>query len=146
MTSLPKKPGYLYASGQSNPYYRETESWRAAEEHARTALGLIIESKVRGLAKKAREGYQTFTDLTIIKVSTDVQLNRAQIIARWKHPEYQTCHALVRMPFSANKESITNLVKSILAEEPQEAPTEKSQAEVIQEAFDELDRLTSPEK
>jgi hypothetical protein len=142
VTSLPREPGYLYASGQSNPYYRETESWHAAEEHARVALALTLESKVRGLAKKYRENAQIAVDSTVIVVSTDVQLNRAQVVARWKHPEYHAYHVLVRMPFSANTEAITNLVKSILAEESQEKLPQKSQEEIIQEAFDQLDQLT----
>jgi hypothetical protein len=142
VTSLPREPGYLYASGQSNPYYRETESWHAAEEHARVALALTLESKVRGLAKKYRENAQIAVDSTVIVVSTDVQLNRAQVVARWKHPEYHAYHVLVRMPCSANTEAITNLVKSILAEESQEKLPQKSQEEIIQEAFDQLDQLT----
>ena len=151
MTVLPKEPGYLYASGQSNPYYRETESWRSAEQHARVALALNLESSVQGLIKRqtGRDGgrFGTLEDSTLIKITTDVQLNRAQVVARWKHPEYKTCHVLVRMPLSANTEAITNLVRSVLAEEPQaEEVSQKSQEEIIQEAFDELDRLTSPEE
>lgn len=142
MTSLPREQGYLYASGQSNPYYRETESWRAAEEHARVALAWTIESKVRGLAKKYKENARGSVHSIAIKVSTDVQLNRAQVVARWKHPQYHFCNVLVRMPLSANAEAITDLVKSILAQESQEEPPQESQAEIIQEAFDQLDQLT----
>jgi len=146
MTSLPREPGYIHASGQSNPYYRETESWCAAEENARTSLALTLESKVRGLTKKYREDAGPTLDSTIITVSTDVQLNRAQVVARWKHPEYHTCHVLVRMPFSANTEAITNLVKSILTEESQQEPTQKSQEEIIQETFHQLDRVNNTEE
>jgi hypothetical protein len=151
VTVLPKEPGYLYASGQSNPYYRETESWRSAEHHARVALALNLESSVQGLIKRytIRDGghFEMLEDSTHIKITTDVQLNRAQVIARWKHPEYQTCHVLVRMLLSANTEAITDLVRSVLAEEPQaEEVSQKSQEEIMQEAFDELDRLTSPEE
>jgi hypothetical protein len=99
VTSLPKGPGYIYASGQSNPYYRETESWRSAEEHARVALALNLESNLRGLIRREtiREGgrLHALGDSTIIVVNTDVQLNRVQIVARWKHPKYRTCHVLV---------------------------------------------------
>ena len=82
-----------------------------------------------------------------ITISTDVQLSRAQVVARWKHPEHQACHVLVRMPLLANTEAITDLVKSVLTdEEPQEKTPQKSQEEIIQEVFDELDRLTAPKE
>lgn len=131
VTALPSAPGYLYASGQSNPYYREANSWRAAEKHARIALALSLESKVRGLAKELETQMAT-----ISTVSTDVQLNRIQVVARWKHPVYHTCHVLVRMPLSANRAAVTSLVKSIL---PQ-AQAKPSPEEIIQRAFDELEQ------
>ena len=61
---------------------------------------------------------------------------------------------LVRMPVSANSESVANLVRSVLAEDakkeaqkkPKETASQKSQMEIIQEVFDELDRLTNPEQ
>ena len=146
VTSLPMESGYMYASGQSNPYYRETNSWRAAEEHARIALALNLESKVRGLAKELDVQTTTGSGSNIITVSTDVELNRVQVVARWKHPEYNTCHVLVRTPLSANTEAITGLVRSVLVEESQEEVPQKSREERIQEVFDELDRLTDPEK
>ncbi len=131
VTALPSVPGYLYACGQSNPYYREANSWRAAEKHARIALALSLESKVRGLAKELETQMGT-----ISTVSTDVQLNRIQVVARWKHPVYHTYHVLVRMPLSANRAAVTSLVKSILPQ-AQEKP---SQEEIIQRAFDELEQ------
>ena len=94
----------------------------------------------------------------VINISTDVQLNRAQVVARWKNSEYGACHVLVRMPVSANTESIKNLVRSVLAEaaqkdsqkeskeKPQEGVVKKSQQEIIQEVFDELDRLAYPDQ
>lgn len=143
VTVPPKEPGYLYASGQSNPYYREVNSWRSAEEHARRQLALILEANVRGLAK----GQRMAVGRSNITISTDVQLSRAQVVARWKHPEHQACHVLVRMPLLANTEAITDLVKSVLTdEEPQEKTPQKSQEEIIQEVFDELDRLTAPKE
>jgi hypothetical protein len=141
VTSLPKKPGYLYASGQSNPYYRETTSWSEAEKRARMELALILESKVWGLIKKERTHRQILEDSTVIDVSTDVQLSNTQVVARWKHPEHHFYNVLVRMPLSANIEAITNLVGSALAEDTQEQPSERPQEEIIQELFDELDQL-----
>ena len=134
MTTPPKEPGYLYALGHSNPYYREVNSWRTAEKRARIALAFNLKSKIRGLAKKLDSSMET-----ISTISTDVQLNRVQVIARWKHPEDNTCHVLVRMPLSANYEAIKNLLKSALSKKKQK---ELSREEIIQRAFDELDRAT----
>ncbi|HIE30155.1 TPA: hypothetical protein EYP66_23055 [Candidatus Poribacteria bacterium] len=135
VTTLPKKSGYMYALGHSNPYYREVNSWRIAEKNARISLALSLESKVRGLAKQLNASMDT-----ISTVSTDVQLNRVQVIARWKHPEHNACHVLVRMPLVANEEAIKNLLKSALSKKEQQQ--ELSQEEIIQRAFDELDRST----
>lgn len=137
MTTNPKESGYLYASGNSNPYYREVNSWRIAEKRARIALALSLESKVRGLAKKLNASMET-----ISTISTDVQLNRVQVIARWKHPKDKTCHVLVRMPLSANSEAIKNLLKSALSKKEQQ---ELSQEEIIQRAFDELEKSVEPQ-
>jgi len=107
MANLPEEPGYIFALGHSNPHYREVNSWRVAERHAHIALALNLESKVQGLAKKLNASMET-----ISTISTDVQLNRVQVISRWKHPEHNTCHVLVRMPLSGNEEAIKNLLKS----------------------------------
>lgn len=133
ITTPPKEPGYLYAIGNSNPYYREVNSWRIAEKRARITLAFNLESKIRGLAKKLNTSMET-----ISTISTDVQLNRVQVIARWKHPEHKTCHVLVRMPLSANEEAIKNLLKSALSKKEQKQQ-DLSQEEIIQRAFDELE-------
>jgi hypothetical protein len=133
VTTLPKESGYLYAIGNSNPYYREVNSWRVAEKNARIALALSLESKVRGMAKELNASMET-----ISTISTDVQLNRVQVIARWKHTEYNTCHVLVRMSLSANEEAIKNLLKSALSQK--EGQQKLSQEEIIQRAFDELEK------
>jgi len=151
---IPKKPGYLYASGESRLYFRETTSWELAENRARATLALSVESKVRSLTRRYTEDTRVIAASDVIDITTDVQLNRAQVIARWKYPKYEACHVLVRMPVSANSESVANLVRSVLAEdakkeaqeEPKEATSQKSQMEIIQEVFDELDRLTNPEQ
>jgi len=135
MTNLPEEPGYVFALGYSNPYYREVNSWRVAEKHARIALALNLESKVRGLAKKLNASMET-----ISTISTDVQLNRVQVIFRWKHPQNNTCHVLTRMPLSANSEAIKNLLRAALSQK--EGQGELSQEEIIQRAFDELNRET----
>jgi len=135
MTNLPEEPGYIFALGHSNPYYREVNSWCIAEKHARIALALSLESKVRGLAKKLNSSMDT-----ISTISTDVQLNRVQVISRWKHPQNNTCHVLVRMPLSANSEAIKNLLKSALSQK--EGKQKLSREEIIKRAFDELEKST----
>jgi len=92
-TDIPREPGYIYASGQSNLYRRESDSWRNAEKSARIALALSVETKVQGLIKR----FEDQTTFSISAADTDTQLNNIQIIARWKHPEMNTCHVLVRM-------------------------------------------------
>jgi hypothetical protein len=87
---------------------------------------------------------------TISTISTDVQLNRIQVIARWKHPEDNTCHVLVRISLSANEAAIKNLLRSVLSPKNQKqetSPVERSDIptigkEVIQQAFDELEKAT----
>ena len=133
ITTPPKEPGYLYAIGNSNPYYREVNSWRIAEKRARITLAFNLESKIRGLAKKLDSSMET-----ISTISTDVQLNRVQVIARWKHPEDNTCHVLVRVPLSVNEEAIKNLLRSALSKKDQKQ--ELSPEELIQRAFDELEK------
>jgi len=158
VTALPAKPGYVYTVGASNLYYRETISWSLAEKRARESLALAVESEIWSLTRRFMENARMIAGHDVINISTDVQLNRAQVVARWKNPEYGACHVLVRMPISANTESIKNLVRSVLAEsaqkesqkeskeEPQEGVVKKSQQEIIQEVFDELDRLAYPDQ
>jgi hypothetical protein len=152
---LPKSPGYIYASGESELHYRETTSWNLAERSARETLALSVESTVWTLTKRYRENARVVDyDYGITNITTDVQLNRAQVVERWKDIEYGVCHVLVRMPVSANSESVANLVRSVLAEEakkdlekePKEETQRKSQQEIIDEVFDELDRLTNPDQ
>ena len=158
VTALPAKPGYMYAIGESNLYYRETTSWSLAEKRARESLALAVESEIWSLTRRLMENARMIAGHDVINISTDVQLNRAQVVARWKNSEYGACHVLVRMPVSANTESIKNLVRSVLAEaaqkdsqkeskeKPQEGVVKKSQQEIIQEVFDELDRLAYPDQ
>ena len=131
ITDLPKESGYLYALGHSNPYHREVNAWRTAEKHARIAIALSLESKVRGLAKKLNASMET-----ISTISTDVQLNRVQVISRWKHPQNKTCHVLVRMPMSDNAEAIKNLLRAALSQK--DGKQKLSREEIIKRAFDEL--------
>jgi len=92
VAKLPEEPGYIYATGGANLYYREIDSWRRAERIARAALAFTIEAKVKGLI-------QRFDDqmLSISIVNTDVQLNNVQVVARWKSRELNTCHVLARV-------------------------------------------------
>jgi len=106
VTVLPTKPGYLYASGQSKLYYKETSSWQLAERRARIALALSLESKVLSLTKKYKEDAGSAIDSTVTTVGTDVQLNDAQVVARWKQPEYEACYVLVGMPLSVGESKI----------------------------------------
>lgn len=138
LTNLPKEPGYLYASGHKRPFYRETNSWSEAERHARTELALMLESKVRSAVHR----YQMSVAASFISVSTDIQLEHAQVIARWKHPEHNYCNVLVKMPLSKAKKTIARRADVILPSEH----SQKSREQIIQEAFDELEREINPEE
>jgi hypothetical protein len=92
MTALPKEAGYIYATGESSLYFRETDSWRIAEKKARLALALCIEAKVKNLVKSLDNQM-----VTISQVSTDVHLNNVQVVERWKNMEMGSCHVLLRM-------------------------------------------------
>lgn len=99
VSELPQDPKYIYASGSSNIYLRETESWRLAEANARIALAFAIEARVKGLvAESDLESYSTSI------VSTDIQLENVQIVSRWKDLNQKSCHVLVRTRYPYTRE------------------------------------------
>jgi len=92
VTDPPKDERYIYATGESNLYLREIDSWKKAERNAIIALAFIVDAKVKSLiADSEMESYNTSS------ISTDTELKNVQLISRWKDEKQKTCHVLVRM-------------------------------------------------
>ena len=108
LTNLPSDDRYIYARGHSNAYFREENSWKRAEQNARIALALSLETKVHQLTKRLNR------DMEMAAMNrVDIRLNWSQVVSRWKHPEDQTCHVLIRMPIHAREKSIEEIIKSV---------------------------------
>jgi len=106
ISKLPKKPGFVYAVGQSSPQFHEEETWQLAEYNARVGLALSFVSHLRSLGKR-QEGDITTTSA----VKTDAVLRRVQVIERWFDPENRIPYVLVRMPLKDNSEAVMDYAK-----------------------------------
>ena len=93
----PKKPGFVYAVGQSSPQFHEEETWQLAEYNARVGLALSFVAQLRSLGKRLDQGLSTAS-----AVKTDVVLRRIQVVERWYDPENRIPYVLVRMTLKDN--------------------------------------------
>lgn len=98
VSKLPKKPGFVYAVGQSSPQFHEEETWQLAEYNARVGLALSFVSQLRSLGKKLDKNLNTAS-----AVKTDVVLRRIQVVERWFDPENRIPYVLVRMTLKDNR-------------------------------------------
>ena len=106
VSKMPKKPGFVYAVGQSSPQFHEEETWQLAEYNARVGLALSFVSELRSLGKKQDKSLSTAG-----AVKTDAVLRRVQVIERWFDPEHRIPYVLVRMPVKDNSEAVMDYVK-----------------------------------
>ena len=117
VTKLPKELSYLYATGESTLYFREMDSWRAAERKAILALAFSMGGKIRDLVKSLDDQM-----VNISSISVDNELSNIQVIARWKNLELGTCHVLMKMEVS--NEIITRNIKQLDQSEESEQDKE----------------------
>ncbi len=96
---MPRKPGFVYAVGQSSPQFHEEETWQLAEYNARVGLALSFVAQLRSLGKRLDKGLSTAS-----AVKTDVVLRRIQVVERWFDPENRIPYVLVRMTLKDNED------------------------------------------
>ncbi|MBL7082579.1 MAG: hypothetical protein ISS41_02970 [Candidatus Aminicenantes bacterium] len=106
ISKLPKKPGFVYAVGQSSPQFHEEETWQLAEYNARVGMALSFVAQLRSLGKRQDKSLSTAG-----AVKTDVVLRRVQVIERWFDPENRIPYVLVHMPLKDNSEAVMDYAK-----------------------------------
>jgi len=134
----PQRTGFLYAVGQCNPQYHEEDAWQLAEHDARINLALSLVAQLRSLVKKLD---RTLNIITTVK--TDVVLNRAQVDERWIDPQNGIPYVLMRMRLRDNTDSFINQLRKIVPPQPNHKD-KWTQEEIIQKAFEELDKGQLP--
>jgi len=106
ISKLPKKPGFVYAVGQSSPQFHEEETWQLAEYNARVGMALSFVAQLRSLGKRQDKSLSTAS-----AVKTDAVLRRVQVIERWFDPENRIPYVLVHMPLKDNSEAVMYYAK-----------------------------------
>jgi hypothetical protein len=138
LKELPKTRGYLYAIGNSEPYFRETQSWLSAEKNARVALASTLGVKLRSLVKQIDQQIEV-----VQAAEVSIELNRAQILSRWVDPKSGVYYVLARMSLFNNKNAAFNQLNTMIASP--KAVINKE--EVIEKAYKELEsEINSLEK
>jgi hypothetical protein len=89
---LPRDAQYHFGVGTSEEYYYESSSWQRAEHNAFMSLARTSRSTVVSLQKKsAVESQDLFNE------EVDVQLQRVEIVARWRDLNKKVFYVLARM-------------------------------------------------
>jgi len=135
VSKLPKKPGFVYAVGQSSPQFHEEETWQLAEYNARVGLALSFVSQLRSLGKKQDKNLSTTS-----AVKTDAVLRRIQVIERWFDPEHRIPYVLMRMTLKDNTETVRGYTKKI-AHPQLHYDYKQTREKIIQKAFKKLDKI-----
>lgn len=92
ITTTPSHKDYNYATGVAQESYYEPSAWMEAERMARKNLAGSIHVTIESLNKKNWEEQE------IQNQEINVELISLEVAARWKDPETNFYHVLVRMP------------------------------------------------
>jgi len=90
--NVPKKPGYYYGAGVAQSTYYEPSAWAEAEKMARKNLAGSMHITIQSLNK------QNWETQEIQNQEISVILQGLEIVARWKEPDTNFYHVLIRMP------------------------------------------------